>query len=224
MNDAIPNLLAAKIAKGEILTGKTGAGPGEAAVCQVGEDTQVHPTAGEVLNFWREELEHGVNQVSAHGVLHVDDQVDDQHRSNRGFGKEAGLHVARTAAIVAQAGVKIGDILQQFVFMCQHCLSSSLNVWQIEQLQLTDHLLGGHAGLKTTTVFGEPGHEGDTSDHRRLFNYHGYKDLMSIDDEVLSDSQRQAVEPHHVFDHCVGAFKVEPTVSLISLEIFWGNI
>ncbi len=198
--------------------------PGKAAVCQVGQNAQVHTTACQVFDFWSEELEHRVDQVSAHGILHIDDQVNDQHRSNRGFGKEAGLNIAWTAAIFSQVGVKIGDILEQFLFMCQHCLSSSLDVWQVEHLQLTDHLLGGHAGFKTTAGSGEPGHERDSSDHRGLFNYHGYEDFTSVDDEVLSDSERQAIETDHVLDHGIRAFKVQPTIFQVGLQIFRSNI
>ena len=111
--------------------------------------------------------------------------------------------------------MKIGNCLEQLVFMRLYFIGGCLRVEQVEHLQLTDHLLGGHAGFETAAGFGEFCHEGDAGDYGGLFDHHGDEDFAPIDHEILGDTLRQTIESDHVFDHGVGGFYIQPAVFLI---------
>ncbi len=132
----------------------------------------MHAPPGQLINFWRQEFEHRIDDVCAHGVLHIHNQVDDEHRSHLSFRQDAGLQIEHSPAIFLDVGVKSGNRCQQFIFVRQHLVCGCLRVRQIKHLQLADHLLGGHAGFKTTAGSGKFCHEGNSGDHRRLFDHH----------------------------------------------------
>ena len=62
-----------------------GAGAGDAAVSQIGENTEENLTAGPALNLWREAFGHRVDRVRAHGIAGIDDDVCNDHCAAEGW-------------------------------------------------------------------------------------------------------------------------------------------
>src|SRR5690606_20868722 len=86
------------------------------AVCEIGQDAQAHPATAQRLDLRGEVLAHGVDRVGAHGVSHVDEEVDHEHIAHRvtsTLWEVAHLEVERAPAELDEHRVATVGRLQQ---------------------------------------------------------------------------------------------------------------
>ncbi len=120
------------------------------------------------------------------------------------------FQAADAAAVARQTGVEGACLLQQFGFVCFDQVLSCIDVSQVKQLHLTDHLLRAHPGSESASGLRQFCHKRNGSHHRRFFHHHWYQDRPAVHDEILGDPQRQAEETHRVLNHVAGGLKAQP--------------
>ena len=109
-----------------------------------------------------------------------------------------------------QPRVEGACLLDQIGFVGFNQIVSCVDIRQVEQLHLADHLLRAHPGSETAGGLRQLCHKRNSSHHGRFFHHHRYQDRLAIHNEVLGEAQRQAKETHRVFDHVVGRLKGQP--------------
>ena len=138
-DDAVARLLARVAAARELLDGNLAARAHDRAIGEVRQDAQEHFAARDRLDERRDAFAHAVDEIRAHRVARVDEQVHDEHllRARRQRMHEQ-LDVACAAAARDHVRVQaVGEVDDLLLAIAQRLLRL-LHVRQIHDLNLAD--------------------------------------------------------------------------------------
>ena len=172
------------------LEGDAAGGAREPQVGEIGEDAQPHPAAGDALDQRRDALAHGVDQVGAHGVLGVDDQVHDRVRLGPDR-QQAHFDVLRASASRLHRGMQAVRHRQDRVLLPEDRRFGSLGVGKLGDLHLADHARRVGVRLEPATLADDLRGERHCRDHGSLLHRHGDQDVLAVDEEVEANAERQ---------------------------------
>ena len=182
----------------------------ERAVGEIRQDAQEYLAAGDRLDERRDALAHAVDEIRAHRVARVDEQMDDEHlfRARRQRVNEQ-LDVARAATARHHVRVQaVGEIDDLLLALAQGLLRL-LHVRQIHDLDLTDQNRIGRFGFETAAGTDQLGGRTQRRDDRRLLDDHRHDVVLVVDDEVHAEPERHAHHADDVLDHLVGGVEIE---------------
>jgi len=182
----------------------------QAAVCQVGQDAQVHPPATDLLHRGGQPFRSGIDGIGTHGVPYIINEVKNQEGTHRGFLDQAHFQVHRTAAQPGKHGVHPGNLCQQGILLRQQTQARGCRVGQFHNLHLPNHVRLIRTGSEAAACFCQLCHEGCPGNHRRLLQHHWHQYLPAIHHKVAGDSQGQGINPHHVFNHVIRLGRGKP--------------
>jgi hypothetical protein len=155
-------------------------------------------------------LAHAVDEIRAHRVARVDEQVDDEHllRARRQRMHEQ-LDVARAAAprdhVRVQAVGKIDDVL----LPTRKRLLRLLHIGQIHDLDLADQDRVRRFCLEPAAASNQLAGRAERRHDGRLLDDHRNDVLPVVDDEVHAEPERHAHDADDVLDHLVGGIEIE---------------
>ena len=160
--------------------------------------------AGDPLDQRRHALAHRVDQVGAHRVLRVDDEVDDQLLFGADF-QDARRHVLRAAAARLHRGVQRVRRVRWIACFSRSTAERAASGLGISLICTWPIIRGSSAlAVKPPPSARNLCRQRDRRDHRRLLHRHRDQHVLAVDLEVEPDTHRQAEHADGVLDHRVG--------------------
>ena len=161
------------------------AGPRQPPVGEVGEDAQVHLAAGDLLDERGDALGDGVDEVRAHRVLGVDQQVHDEQRlapRPLGRGQHAHLDVLRARRPAAPSAGGSCWPARGSAPCAPRILSARLRrVAVAGDLHLADHQRVVGVGREPARLADDLRGERHRGHHRWLLDRHGHQVVAAVD-------------------------------------------
>ena len=150
----------------------------------------------------------GVDEVRAHRVTAVDDDVDDDHLV-LGLAERADLEVARSAAARAEAGDGAVGLRQDLVLRSEDGARGALCILHVRELHLADHQRLVHLGAEAARGADHLRGVRRRGDDARLLDDHGDDVILAVDAHVQRDAVRQTVGAEDVLDELVRGLGLE---------------
>ena len=164
-------------------------------------------------------LKRGVDRIGTHRVTHVQNKMHHKKAANRGLFDNASLDITRATTTLNQSWGILIDERQKFSLVFLQQSQCRIGFRQIQNLKLTNHLLAGHTGFKTTRSLRQFCHKRSPGYNRWLFNHHRHQNGLTIDHKVLGDANWQAIHANRVFNHCIRCVRLQSTFGRIGLQI-----
>ena len=175
---------------------------GQTQIGEVGQDPQPDPPARDALDQRRHAFAHGVDQVRAHRVLRVHDQVHDGVRLGP-HRDQAHYQVLGAAAARLHGGVERVRRGEDCVLFAQDGRLGHVRVRELGDLHLADHARLVGVGGETSAFPRDLRRQRHRRDHRRLLHGHRDQHVLTVDEEVEPDAHGQTKDPDRVLDHRV---------------------
>jgi len=131
---------------------------------------------------------HAVDEIRAHRVARVDEQVHDEHllRARRQRVDEQ-LDITRAATARNHVGVQaVGEVDDVLLVVAQRALCF-FDVGEVQNLYLTDEDRVRRLGLEAAAGADELAGRAERRDDRRLLDDHRHDVLLVVDDEVHAE-------------------------------------
>jgi hypothetical protein len=207
-HDAVADFLAAEAVARE-RAGRDAALDAHAAlVAEVGENAQPQGAAAQLEQARRDAFGHGVDQVRAHRVAAVYEQVHHQHA----VAEIAWLQPAHAAAALDQPRhARVAD-RAQLAFVPAHAVARSRGVGHLVELHLRDH--DGRIGLalEAAAFADHLRRVARGGDHRRFLDHHRHDVVDVVDLDVERERERERERADHVLDDLVRGRRLETAV------------
>ncbi len=182
----------------------------EGAVGQVRQDPQEHFAARDRLDQRRDALAHAVDEVRAHRVARVDEQMHHEHLlAPRRQRMHEELDVPRTAAARDHVRVEAVREVDDLAAAIAEPPLRSLHVGEVHDLDLADQDRVRRLGAETAVRADQLARRAERRDDRRLLDDHRHDVLLVVDHQVHAETERQAHHADHVLDHLVGGVELE---------------
>ena len=203
LRDPMRHLRAGEAEVRQRLEGDAAGGAREPQVGEIGEDAQPHPAAGDALDQRRDALAHGVDQVGAHRVLGIDDQVHDRVRLSADR-QQSHFEVLRASPSRLHRRMQAVRHGEDRVLLPEDRRLGSLGVGKLGDLHLADHARRVGVRLEPAALADDLRGERYRRDHGSLLHRHGDQDVLAVDEEVEADADGEPEHADRVLDHRVG--------------------
>ena len=209
-HDAVAHLGAGEALHGQILRRYGHLGANQRAIGEVGEDAQEDLAAGDGFHEARHAFAHAVDDVRAHGVAGVHQQVQHHHVAQGPF-RVAALRRTVAEDLDAASAAASGDHLrmqavgevEDFLLAPEQRPPRPLGIGHVDDLHLADEHRIGDLGAIAAGKPRRARRAGQAGDDGRLLDAQGHHVVAPVDEEVQADAERQAEDADHVLDHLV---------------------
>src|SRR5699024_3619782 len=171
----------------------------------IGQNAQENLAMGEFFDQRADTFAHGVDQVGAHGVAAVHDQMHDQHVAMFGGGAvHDHFDIARATTTGHHLRMQAVRQVQNFFLFLQNHLLGASRVRYVDDLDLPDQhgpVGNGSEATGLTDHFGRRRYGGDD---RRFLDHHGNQVVPAVDGKVEAQPHGQAEGADHVFNQPIG--------------------
>ena len=172
--DPIPDCCARVIFHRKVLYGDTHPRPDQRPVGQIGQDPQEYPSTGDGLDQAGHTFAHAVDDIGAHGIAGIHEQVHDEHVALRAFRVPAlrrpmvkDLDVPGTTAPGNHLGVQAVGQVDDLVLALKQGLPGERHIGHVDNLHLADEKRVGDLGHVAAGQPGGPGRSRQPRDHRQ---------------------------------------------------------
>jgi hypothetical protein len=213
-HDAVAHLLAVEAVVRQLLERDFDGRADQCTVGQIGHDAEEHAAPGHLLDQRGHSFAHGVDQVGAHGVAGVHQQVDDEHLGEVSPARvQDHLEVGRSAAACHQPGMEAVGQVEYLLLALQQVLARAARVRHVDDLDLADQDGLGAPGPESAGGTYSLGREVERGYHRGLLDAQGHHVVLAVDQEVERQAEREPHHSDHVLDHGVGVGQGEQPVA-----------
>ncbi len=220
-NDAVAHLLAAEALAGQHRHRIGHLCRHQRLIGEVGKDAQKHLATGDAFNQAGDALAHGVDQVGAHGVTGVHQQMDHQHVLAGGR-RLMQMHLDVLGAAAAGDHVRMQAVGQvdDFAAALLDLVLCLGRVWHINDLDLADEQLFRALHPETTRAHGLLGCRADGGDNGRFFHRHRHQVGLVVDNKVQPHAHGYSEHADDILDHLVGSFRTQRVAAAGKLAQF----
>ncbi len=209
-DDAVAHPLAGIALSRELGRRQRHLGPGQRPVGQVGKNAQEDVALGDGFDQRGHAFAHAVDEVGAHGVAGIHEQVHHQHLAGHARHRvTAYFNVHRTAAAGHHARVQAVGESQYFLALRQDCADRQIHVRDLDDLDLADEDWRRGGGLIAATAARQLGRGAQRRDDRRFLHHQWHHVVAAVDEKIQPQPDRQAEYADDVLDHLVGAVDVQ---------------
>ena len=133
-------------------------GAGQAQIRQIGENAQSHIAACHAFDKRGDGFRHGVDGIGAHGITDIHQQMQYQHRADRGAFKQMDFDILAAAAQFDQHCIARIGRSDNLLLMGQQPCTRAMNIGQVEHLYLGAHDGQSARRNKAATIAGNARH------------------------------------------------------------------
>jgi hypothetical protein len=203
-DDAVTHFLARITLAGQILGRDHAARAHHGAVGEVGKNAQEDTAAGHRFHQRGNAFAHGVDQIGAHCVARVDQQVHHQHVAAFGASMHVHFQILRATTTGHHLRMQTVGEIEQLVLTLQQRRLGVRQMRHVDDLHLTDQNRLRALHLEAARAAHDLGGRRQRGHDRRLLDHQRHDIVASVDEEVKTQADRQTHHADDVLDHLVG--------------------